>query len=142
MANCQICARSGNVVLRFPDIPSRYHTTRGSVTEDTLIGRVDCGCISCLACSYKVTKQSGASTFLCPSCRHYLIVPRDAEVMLDTLHDWLEESTATSYFAQEPAKSSQQTDVGKCDKCGSYEFEYDSYWNEYTCNKCGWIKSA
>ena len=26
-----------------------------------------------------------------------------------------------------------------CDKCGCPDFEYDSSWNEYTCESCGWI---
>jgi len=26
-----------------------------------------------------------------------------------------------------------------CNKCGSHEFVYDSYWKEYSCKNCGWI---
>lgn len=26
-----------------------------------------------------------------------------------------------------------------CEKCGSTEFEYDSYYKEYSCKECGWI---
>jgi bilin biosynthesis protein len=26
-----------------------------------------------------------------------------------------------------------------CEKCGSPEFEYDSYYKEYSCKECGWI---
>jgi len=26
-----------------------------------------------------------------------------------------------------------------CCKCGCFEFEYDSYWEEYLCKECGWI---
>ncbi len=27
----------------------------------------------------------------------------------------------------------------ECDKCDSSTFDYDSYWNEYSCRKCGQI---
>jgi hypothetical protein len=27
-----------------------------------------------------------------------------------------------------------------CSKCGSVDFEYDSYWKEFTCKKCGWTE--
>jgi hypothetical protein len=26
-----------------------------------------------------------------------------------------------------------------CSKCGAADFEYDSYWKEYSCKKCGWL---
>ena len=26
-----------------------------------------------------------------------------------------------------------------CRKCGATDFEYDNYWKEYSCSKCGWI---
>ena len=30
-------------------------------------------------------------------------------------------------------------DEGLCDKCGCPNFEYDSFWNEYSCKNCGWV---
>jgi len=26
-----------------------------------------------------------------------------------------------------------------CNKCRSHDFDYDDYWKEYSCRKCGWI---
>jgi hypothetical protein len=26
-----------------------------------------------------------------------------------------------------------------CDQCGSSKFEFDGYWKEYSCKKCGWV---
>ena len=26
-----------------------------------------------------------------------------------------------------------------CDQCGSTKFEFDGYWKEYSCKKCGWV---
>jgi hypothetical protein len=34
----------------------------------------------------------------------------------------------------------KKTSAHICEKCGCSDFEYDDYWNEYTCEKCGWIE--
>ena len=34
-----------------------------------------------------------------------------------------------------------QSDVDGCVKCGKLVFEYDEYFNEYTCESCGWTIS-
>lgn len=36
---------------------------------------------------------------------------------------------------------SQQSKSDGCVKCGNLSFEYDNYFNEYTCNNCGWTVS-
>ena len=32
------------------------------------------------------------------------------------------------------------TNTVKCIKCGGYDFEYDTYFNEYICKNCGWVQ--
>lgn len=48
-------------------------------------------------------------------------------------------------FGGKDSDSQNQTNnhekIEGCNKCGNQDFQYDSYFNEYTCKSCGWIFS-
>jgi len=56
-----------------------------------------------------------------------------------TLNSDSNQSMSVRSSTEKQEKSQKQIYRGKCEECGDFEFEYDSYWDEYTCRKCGRI---
>lgn len=42
--------------------------------------------------------------------------------------------------ASNPLISKSEAEGLLCAQCGSSKFDFDGYWKEYTCKKCGWVR--
>lgn len=47
-----------------------------------------------------------------------------------------------SFNSENNAKTDVVYQQVQCERCGHSEFEYDSYFDEYSCKKCGWTAKS
>ena len=97
--------------------------------SDAVAGVLHYNCNKSMVITNSYMSKSGLTFAESTGC---LIIDRDELItLIDNANSRIGRTSLKKKDIPKPYK-------GACEKCGTVDYEYDSYWEEFICKRCGW----